>query len=312
MGTVVIDDFVISYSAGDTKHTETTVRACVQSALSYEKKYDKKVIEFAPDEILNMMTDLHSISIGSLQNRILCLESFCKWYAEQLNVKFDNAYTAITKEMLLGCLDQSKRNLKTIDRDQIVDLENSLYNWTDKAILELLFLGAQGSQGREYCFFDNDNIDSENNMIRFYNGKIISVDKRCIDILQNAIREVRLYPYSGIRTKKVISHGIYKEAANAIHLSNNINDDADADRRYRWFQQRLDIISEYLGVDLVPQNLNDSGLRYYIKQGMLCNDMSFRRYISTSECKTIANRYGIESDLYQQILIDKFESCIND
>ena len=46
MSNIVIDDFVISYSAGNTKHTETTVRACIQSALSYEKKYDKTVIEF--------------------------------------------------------------------------------------------------------------------------------------------------------------------------------------------------------------------------------------------------------------------------
>ena len=311
MSNIVADEFVVSYSEGNTKHTQTTVRACIQSALSYERIYSKTVIEFTTDEILSMMTDLHSISIGSLQNRILCLESFCKWYAMQLNVKIDNVYTTITKEMLLGCLDQRKRNLKTIDRDQIVDMENSLYNWTDKAILELLFLGAQGSQGREYCFFDDTNIDSENNTIRFYNGKTISADKRCIDILQNAIKEVKLYPYSGVRTKKVISHGIYKEAANTIHLSNNINDDADADRRYRWFQRRLDIISGYLGVDLVPQNLNDSGLRYYIKQGMLRNNMPFRKYISTSECKKLANRYGIESELYQQILIDKFESDIN-
>ena len=85
MSNIVIDDFVISYSAGNTKHTETTVRACIQSALSYEKKYDKTVIEFTTDEILSMMTDLHSISVGSLQNRILCLESFCEWYAKQLS-----------------------------------------------------------------------------------------------------------------------------------------------------------------------------------------------------------------------------------
>ena len=188
MSNIVADEFVVSYSEGNTKHTETTVRACIQSALSYERIYSKTVIEFTTDEILSMMTDLHSISIGSLQNRILCLESFCKWYAMQLNVKIDNVYTTITKEMLLGCLDQRKRNLKTIDRDQIIDMENSLYNWTDKAILELLFLGAQGSQGREYCFFDDTNIDSENNTIRFYNGKTISADKRCIDILQNAIK----------------------------------------------------------------------------------------------------------------------------
>ena len=133
-----------------------------------------------------------------------------------------------------------------------------------------------------------------------------------IDIFKNAIKEVKLYPYLGVRTKKVISHGIYKESANTIHLSNNINDDADAERRYRWFQRRLGVISEYLGIDLVPQNLNDSGLLYYIKQGMICNGMSFRKYISTSECKNLAKRYGIASDLYQQILIDKFESYIND
>ena len=105
MSNIVADEFVVSYSEGNTKHTETTVRACIQSALSYERIYSKTVIEFTTDEILSMMTDLHSISIGSLQNRILCLESFCKWYAMQLNVKIDNVYTTITKEMLLGCLD---------------------------------------------------------------------------------------------------------------------------------------------------------------------------------------------------------------
>ena len=72
-------------------------------------------------------------------------------------------------------------------------MENSLYNWTDKVILELRFLGAQGGQNREYCFFDETNIDSENNTVRFYNGKTISVDKRRIKILQNAIRKVKLW-----------------------------------------------------------------------------------------------------------------------
>lgn len=301
-----IERFILEY-AKEKIISETTIRAYLKFALKYEEIYNKNLTEFSIEEILRMIKDCHSISIGSIQNRVMCLERFCNWLAQNNNVTVSNNFAHINKDMLKPCLDKERCKLKMIDRAEIVEWENLLYNWTDKAIIELLFLGAQGKQGREYCFFDNDNVDYLNKKIRFYTGKEVSVDERCLEILNNAFNETKLLPYTRKRAKNVISYGIYKEAVNVRFENNEITDDGAADRRYRFVQRRLkDVLKDYLGVDLIPQNIRDSGLLYYIKLDIEKKSTTFSEYICTDECRLLAQRYGLKSELYRQILVEKF------
>ena len=47
-----------------------------------------------------------------------------------------NNYADINKAMLLKCLDTEILNQKFLTREQLDDIEDELYNYTDKALLE--------------------------------------------------------------------------------------------------------------------------------------------------------------------------------
>jgi hypothetical protein len=89
--------------------------------------------------------------------------------------------------------------------------------------------------------------------------------------------------------------------------SDDPHNEQDAERRFRFIQRRLLLISKDLGIQLNSGGLQTSGLLHHLKQGVKESDLTFREYVKTKEAKELARRYDIMTDLYAQILIDKFE-----
>ena len=287
---------------------ESTVKANLNRALEFEKKYKKPFYEFNVEEILAMYESIHTISVVTLQNINLLLKHAARWFIDSKNINNQSAYENISKELLLSCVDIAKKEKLILDKNDLKDIQNQLLNYTDKGILEILFLGAGGNWLKELTFFDISQISHKDKLIYFRTGKTIPIEEDTYNLIKEACAEEELISFGTTnRISRVKTMGFYKVRFNALSFNDNPNDEQDQERRFRFIQRRLMLISKDLGITLTSGALQTSGLLYNLKQGVNESGLNFREYIKTKEAKELARRYDILSDLYGQILIEKFE-----
>lgn len=286
-----------------------SVMATLNRALEFEEKFNKVFYEFTEDEVIEMYRTVGAISVRSLQNINLILKHASRWILDQQKKDISNIYDVITKDVISKCIDTTKKEGLILSRDQLSNIQNELLNDTDKAILELLFLGVGGKWLKELTFLDMSQVDRKNGLIYFRTGKIISIDENVYELIKNACREDELISFGEtLRTSKVTSHGIFKERCNALSSSNDQNDERDLERRFRFVQRRLLLMSKEFGIQLTSGALQSSGLLYMLQQGVKEAGLSFREYVKTEEAAHISRRYDVYTKLYSQILIERFET----
>lgn len=287
---------------------EATIRATLNRALEFESKFHKPFYEFTVEEIMAMYKSMHTISDRSLQNANLTLKHASRWLVDAKQIHVNSSYENITKDMLQSCVDTDKKNSLILTQDDLVDIQGSLLNWTDKGILAMLFWGAGSYWLKELTFFDMSQVSKKDGMIYFRTGKTIPITNQDYTLIKNACEEEELMSLGETsRISKVQSYGFFKRRFNARSSSNDPNDEQDLERRFRFIQRRLLLISKDLGVQLNSGGLQTSGLLHYLKQGVEETGLTFREYVKTKEAKMLARRYDIMSELYVQILVDKFE-----
>lgn len=287
---------------------EASVRAILNRALEFEKKFQKPFYEFTIDEILEMYKDAHAISDRSLQNTNLTLKHASRWMADKKGVQSKNEYENITKEIIQGCVDTKRKAGFILTKEVLEEIQNDLLNWTDKGILTMLFLGAGSNWLKELTFFDMSQVSRKDGLIYFKTGKTIPITDEDYELIRKACAEEELMSFGETsRISKVKSHGFFKQRFNALSDSDNPNDEQDAERRFRFIQRRLLLISKDLGIQLNSGSLQTSGLLHYLKQGVKESGLAFREYVKTNEAKELARRYDIITSFYAQILIEKFE-----
>ena len=302
-----VNSFIEEYSRSRVI-IETSVRAALNRAMEFEDKFDKPFYEFSKDEILEMYEAAHAISDRSLQNTNLTLKHAARWvtYNNRLDIK--SAYEDITKELIQGCVDTKKRRSLIISQDDLISMQNELLNWTDKGILMMLFLGAGSNWLKELTFFDKSQVSRSEGLVYFKTGKVIPVTDEQCELIRKACNEDELASFGQTtRIARVVSHGFFKQRFNALSMSDNPNDEGDLERRFRFIQRRLTLISGDLGVQLNSGGLQTSGLFHFLKQGVNESGMTLREYVKTDEAKALARRYDIFSDFAPQILLEKFE-----
>jgi hypothetical protein len=277
-------------------------------ALEFEKKFGKAFYEFTEDEVIEMYRTIDAISARSLQNINLALKHAARWMLHNKNQDISNIYDRVAKDLIQTCVNTDKKEGLILNREQLSNIQNELLNDTDKAILELLFLGAGGHWLKELTFFDMSQVDQANATIYFRTGKVIAIDEETYDLIKRACNENELISFGEtMRINKVISHGIFKQRSNALSASADQGDEQDLERRFRFIQRRLLLISKEFGVQLTSGNLQSSGLLHYLKQGVQESNLSLREYVKTAEAKQLARRYDLYTELYSQILIERFE-----
>ena len=306
-----IDAFLTEYRRSKVI-IETTIRAALNRAVEFEERFKKPFYKFTADEALEMYESAHAISVVSLQNTNLLLKNASRWFAYKQNEVFDNAYEGITKDMLSMVIDSEKQKSMILSREDVNDIKANLLNYTDKAIVEALFLGFGSLWLRELSFFAISQVDTSDYQVYFKTGKTILIDEETYELFKKACEEDELMSFgSTARVAKVVSCGIYKMRANALSDNSNWNDEGDMERRYRFILRRLTLISKDLGVKLSPTGLQSSGLLWHLQQGMKKAGMTFREFIRTEKAGELARRYDILSVYHAQILQDKFEAFID-
>ncbi len=302
-----IEAFVAEYKRSKVI-IETTTRAALNRAIEFEERFGKPFYKFTTDEALDMYKSAHAISVVSLQNTNLLLKNASRWFSYKQNKTFDSAYESITKDMLLTVIDNEKQQSMILSREDVDDIKANLLNYTDKAIVDALFLGFGSLWLRELSFFAMSQVDTSDYQVYFKTGKTIPIDEETYELFKKACEEDELMSFgSTARVAKVVSCGIYKMRANALSDNSNWNDEGDMERRYRFILRRLTLMSKDLGVKLSPTGLQSSGLLWHLQQGIKETGMTFREFVKTEQACDLARRYDILTAFQSQVLIQKYE-----
>jgi hypothetical protein len=286
---------------------ETTVRASLNRALEFEQKFQRPFYQFTTDEILEMYKSTHAISDRSLQNTNLILKHASRWMIDKKKLNIKSTYEDMTKELIRECVDTQRKASLILTKDELEEIQSELLNWTDKAILFLLFEGVGGHMLKELMFMDWDQVSRTDLKIYFRSGKTIDITAEQYELLRYAFQEEELISFGTTsRVSRVKSSGIYKIRFNSLSDNDDITNPEDVERRYRFCQRRLMLISKDLGVAITSGSIQESGFLHYIKEGMQSSGLDFLQYIKTEECKALARRYDLYTDLYVQVVKDKF------
>jgi hypothetical protein len=209
---------------------------------------------------------------------------------------------------MLTCVDANKKKNMLLTKDDLEEIQGQLLNWTDKGILRMLFLGAGSNWLKELTFFDMSQVSRKEGQVYFRTGKTIPITEEDYELIKNACAEEELISFGETsRISKVKSYGFYKQRFNALSDNGDPNDEQDRERRFRFVQRRLLLISKDIGIQLTSGGIQTSGLLYHLKQGVEESGLTFREYVKTQEAGELARRYDILTSLYSQILVDKFE-----
>ena len=306
--TIQVEEFIKDYQRSRVVAI-ASVRATMNRALEFERKFNKVFYEFTEDEVIEMYKAVDAISVRSLQNINLILKHAARWMLHNQKKDISNVYDRITKDLIQECVNTEKKEGLILSRGQLSDIQNELLNDTDKAILELLFLGTGGNWLKELTFFDMSQVDHKASVIYFRTGKVIPIDEETYDLIRRACREDELISFGEtMRISRVKSHGIFKQRANALSASDNQNDERDLERRFRFIQRRLLLMSKEFGIQLTSGNLQASGLLHMLQQGVRETGLSFREYAKTEEAGKLAKQFDIYTEFYPQVLIERFEA----
>lgn len=304
---VEIEDFLQEYKRSRVI-IETTTRATLNRAVEFEHKFNKPFYDFTTEEALEMYKSVHAISVVSLQNNNLVLKHAARWFAFKKNIEVANTYEEMTKDMLNEVVDIDKQKSLILSREDIEDIIEQLLNWTDKCIVWLLFYGVGGNLLKELTFMQWNQVSHSDLKVYFKSGKIIDITESSYDMLKQGFTEDELISFGETnRIAKVRSLGLYKARCNSLSDNDNQDSKEDQERRYRWVQRRLILISKDLGIRVTSGSLQNSGLLYHLQQGVKETGLEFREFTKTKQAESLARRYDILSEeFYAQILLDKF------
>ena len=304
--TNLVEEFIKDYQRSRVVAI-ASVRATMNRALEFEKKFNKAFYEFTEDEVIEMYKAVDAISIRSLQNINLILKHAARWMLHNQKKDISNVYDRITKDLIQECINTEKKEGLILSREQLVNIQNDLLNYTDKAILFLLFEGVGSKWLKELMFLDWNQVSRKDLKIYFRSGKVIDITPGDYELLHRAFQEDELISFGTTsRISRVKSLGLYKSRFNTLSDNDDITDEGSVERRYRFCQRRLMLISKDLGVTLTSGGLQESGFLHYIKEGVQNSGLDFLEYIKTEECKALARRYDLFTELYVQVVKEKF------
>lgn len=276
---------------------KSSLYAVFNKTEEFENKLNKDVSEFNQEEAVDMLRKFNLKSPNSLLNYIIILKHYSRWATQKIGI---NAYEFLGKNDAVNLINKDRNIL--LSRSDLDDIEDNLLNWSDKAIVELLWEGVSGKgmidlfSVSESCIYGNK--------LNVNNKEYVLTDKLNY-LLPKAFDETELISY-GYTMKSIPVCGkgrIYKERPNAQGILNE-------DKIFRFFYRKIQVFRDYLSMpDLTMKNITASGLFYYLKLNMQKYKLNARDFLRTNEGKKLAMQYGF-GDHYVEVIYQKFEQYL--
>lgn len=273
---------------------KTSLYAVFRKTEPFEEKLNKDVSQFTREEILDMFAQFRAKSVNSLLNYAIILKHYSRL------MRGENEYESITKADVVDLIDKSGNIL--LSREELDDVEAQLLNWSDKAIVELLFNGIAGKNMEDIYSVSEECVQGN---ILCVNGKEFPLTDRLRELLPKAFAEEEIMSYGN--TMKIVEVNgkgrIYKERPNARGIDTE-------DSRFRWVYRRIQLFRNYLDLPgLTMKNIQSSGLWYYLNLGMKETGLDARSFLKTKDGEKLAKRYGF-SDYWVDNICAKYEQYL--
>ena len=280
----------------------TSLYSLLRKTEPFEIRNEKDCSQFNQDEVISMYTEFKAKSVYVLLTYNTILKAYCAWRRYYHKEIVTEAYDNINIELLKPCI--PKDSNKFLSREEITEIEDQLYNWTDKAILECLWEGISGPSMNDLVRINKNMIDDKS--LYFPDGRVIQLTDRLHEFLIKAFDETEYMCYGEtLRVKKLVGVGrLYKERDNAYAA------DSD-DRNFRWVYRKVQNFRNHVGIPgLTMKNIHISGMYHYLCQGMQETGLELRNFLKSEDGKNLADKYGFHSESYVDNLSHRFKDFV--
>ena len=282
----------------------TSLYSLLRKTEPFEERNNKDCSQFTKQEILCMYKEFKAKSVYVLLNYNVILKAYCAWRRYYHKDKTTEAYENITIDLLKPCVPEDSN--KFLSREDITGIEERLYNWTDKAIVECLWEGISGPSMLDLVNLSTHMVDKKEKSIYFPDGRIVQLTDRLYEFLLKAFDEVEYMCYGeSLRVKQLIGAGnLYKERDNAYAADSN-------DKAFRWVYRKIQNFREHVGIPgLTMKNIHISGMYYYLCIGMEETGLDLKNFLKSADGSKLAQKYGFHSDSYVDNLVHRFRDFV--
>lgn len=283
---------------------QTSLYSLFRKVEPYEEELNKDCSEFTEKEILKMYAEFKARSHYVLLNYNVILKAYCAWRKHYYKTESDIAYDSITTDMARALIPEDAK--RVLSREEVTEIEDQLYNWTDKAIIEALFEGLSGNSMRDLTGIDLHMIDQDAKQLILPDGRMFDLTDRLCDLLVKACREDEYVCYGDtLKVKKLIGiNKIYKERDNA-HAA-----DSD-DKFFRWVYRKIMNCRKFVGIDgLTMKNLQTAGMTYYLQQGMEKTGLGIKEFLLTDDGAKLMDKYNYFSEHRVDNVIARYKQFV--
>lgn len=282
----------------------TSLYSLLRKTEPFEEKHNKDCSQFNETEILDMYREFQAKSVYVLMNYNVILKAYCAWRKYYHKDNVTDSYHNMTIDLLKPCIPPD--SMRFLSREEITEIEDQLYNWTDKAIIECLWEGISGPSMGDLVRINKTMVDAKEKALYFSDGRIVKLTDRLYDLLIRTFSETEYMCYGeSLRVKKLIGTGrLYKERDNA-HAA-----DSD-DRNFRWVYRKVQNFREHVGIPgLTMKNIHISGMYHYLVQGMQETGLELKSFLRSEDGKKLAEKYGFHSESYVDNLAHRFKDFV--
>ena len=269
---------------------KTSLYSLFKKINPYEDKLDKDCSQFTTEEVLHIYKEFKAKSVYVLMNYNTILKAYCAWRKYYHGLENPIAYEEITIELLKPLVPKSANSI--LSREEITDIEDQAYNWTDKAIVECLWEGLSGNSMRDLVGIERGMIDDKEKQLHLPDGRVFDLTDRLYQLLINALNETEYICYGkALKVKKLEGEGkLYKERDNAYAM------DSD-DKFFRWVYRRIMNLRTHVGISgLTMKNIATSGMCHYLIEGMDQTGLDLKAFLRTEMGEKLMDKYNYFSE----------------
>ena len=269
---------------------QTSLYSLFRKVEPFEEEFGKDCSQFTKEEVLKMYLDFKARSKFTLFNYNVILKAYCAWMKYYHGLENDIAYDEMTTEMIEPLVPDDAK--KVLSREEITDIEDQLYNWTDKAIIEALFEGLSGNSMRDLIGIEANMINHKDKQLYLSDGRVFDLTNRLYEFLVKSLDEEKYVCYGeSLRVKKLIGKGkLYKERDNAHAMNSD-------DKFFRWVYRKVQNFRKHVGIDgLTMKNIQTAGMVHYLKIGMKDSDLGLKEFLQTEAGKKLMDKYNYLSE----------------
>lgn len=251
-----------------------------------EIRYGKDLKDFDKHQIEELLKRAKKPNLNGVRSFASKIKRYIDWaMAHSYTQSNLNPVSLFTVQEYNRCIDSSRKLY--ISEDDLIDIEEQLKNYQDKAIFRLLFEGVMGENLSELLNLKSSDVYPEENKLRLYDSegreRFITVSDRCIEITKGAINETRYCTYT--KTNRiydlVIGEHVIRNTKNVRTKSINSN---------MTIHSRFETLKNFIGMpDLTMKNVWRSGM---IKRVLDLLDNS--NEITNDHLAEVAYIYGLQ------------------